>query len=119
MTHGLRAMNPKISVDGKKLVFTTDGDGTLNIGVCDADGKNITRLTKFQNGEQVYTPVWSKDGKTIAFGYSTAHNQSVALIDSDGNNFQELIHNGDCRNPFFTSDTTLAYSWDRGGIFNI
>ncbi|MCX6121328.1 MAG: biopolymer transporter Tol [Ignavibacteriales bacterium] len=119
LTYGLRAMNPKFSVDGKKLVFTTDGDGTLNIGVCDADGKNITRLTHFQNGEQVYTPGWSKDSKTIAFGYSTAHNQSIALIDSNGNNFRELIHTGDCRNPFFASDTTLFYSWDRGGIFNI
>jgi Tol biopolymer transport system component len=119
LTRGLRAMNPKISSDGKKIVFTTDGDGTLNIGVCDADGKNVTSVTKFQNGEQVYTPVWSIDGKTIAFGYSTSQNQSVALIDSDGSNFQIVLHDGDCRNPFFPSDTTLMYSWDRGGIFNI
>ena len=119
LTHGLRAMNPKLSSDGKKLVYTTDRDGTLNVGVCDADGKNISRLTNFQNGEQVFTPVWSKDGTKIAFGYSTGHNQSVALIDSNGNNFQILTHAGDCRNPFFASDSTLLYSWDKGGIFNI
>ena len=100
-------------------MYAVDGDGTLNLGVCDADGKNISRLTNFKNGEQVYTPVWSKDGKKIAFGYSIGHNQSVALIDSNGNNFVVLTHSGDCRNPFFLSDSTLAYSWDRGGIFNI
>ncbi len=119
LTHGLRAINPKLSSDGKKLIYTTGSDGTLNIGMCDADGKNISRVTHFQNGEQVYTPVWSKDGTRIAFGYSTGHNQSVALIDSNGNNFQVLIHAGDCRNPFFASDSTLLYSWDKGGIFNV
>ncbi len=119
LTHGLRTFNPKLSSDGKKLVYTFGSDGTSNLGVCDADGKNISPLTRFQNGEQVFTPVWSKNGKTIAFGYSTGHNQSVALIDSDGNNFRLLIHKGDCRNPFFVTDSTLIYSWDKNGIFNI
>jgi len=119
LTYGQRAFNPKLSLDGKKLVFAFGGDGTLNIGTCDNDGKNIARVTVFQNGEQVYTPVWSNDGKKIAFGYSIEHNQSVALIDSSGENCQLLSHSGDCRNPFFASDSTLYYSWDRGGIFNI
>ncbi len=119
LTHGLRALNPKLSSDGKKLVFAVGSDGTLNVGVCNADGKNAIKLTAFQNGEQVYTPVWSKDGRKIAFGYSIAQNQSVALIDSNGGNFQILSHTGDCRNPFFASDSMLYYSWDRGGIFNI
>lgn len=119
LTYGLRAFNPKLSSDGKKLVFAFGGDGTLNIGTCDRDGKNISRVTNFRNGEQVYTPVWSNDGKKIAFGYSIEHNQSLALIDSSGENYQLLSHSGDCRNPFFASDSTLYYSWDRGGIFNI
>jgi len=119
LTNGLRAFNPNISPDGKKFVFAYGKDGTLNIGTCDKDGKNISQITNFQNGEQVYTPVWSKNGKKIAFGYSIGHNQSVALIDSDGQNYMQLSHPGDCRNPFFASDSTLYYSWDRGGIFNI
>jgi Tol biopolymer transport system component len=119
LTYGLRAFNPKLSPDGKKLVFAFGGDGSLNIGTCDRDGKNISRVTNFRNGEQVYTPVWSNDGKKIAFGYSIEHNQSVALVDSSGENYQLLSHPGDCRNPFFASDSTLYYSWDRGGIFNI
>jgi Tol biopolymer transport system component len=119
LTYGLRAFNPKLSSDGKKLVFAFGGDGTLNIGTCDKDGKNVSRVTKYRNGEQVYTPVWSNDGKKIAFGYSIEHNQSLALVDSSGENCQLLSHSGDCRNPFFASDSTLYYSWDRGGIFNI
>jgi Tol biopolymer transport system component len=119
LTYGLRAFNPKLSSDGKKLVFAFGGDGSLNIGTCDRDGKNISRVTNFRNGEQVYTPVWSNDGKKIAFGYSVEHNQSLALIDSNGEKYQLLSRPGDCRNPFFASDSTLYYSWDRGGIFNI
>ena len=119
LTHGLRAFNPKVSSDGKRIVYTFGSDGTLNIGVCNANGSDTMRLTHFQNGEQVYTPVWSPNGKRIAFGYSIAHNQSIALIDSNGSNFQMLQHAGDCRNPFFASDSTLYYSWDRGGIYNI
>ncbi len=119
LTYGLRAFNPKVSSDGKKIVYTSGSDGTLNLAVCDTNGKNNSQLTHFHNGEQVYTPIWSKDGKKIAFGYSVEHNQSVALIDSNGENYQLLSHSGDCRNPFFASDSILYYSWDRGGIFNI
>jgi Tol biopolymer transport system component len=119
LTYGLRAFNPKLSSDGKKIVYTSGNNGTLNLAVCDTNGKNSSQLTHFNNGEQVYTPVWSQDGKRIAFGYSVGHNQSVALIDSNGENNKLLSHTGDCRNPFFASDSTLYYSWDRGGIFNI
>ncbi|MBN1396872.1 MAG: PD40 domain-containing protein [Bacteroidetes bacterium] len=119
LTYGLRASNPKISPDGRKLVFVYGKDGTANIGICDNDGSNIKNITGFQNGEQVYTPVWSADGKKTAFGYSTAHNQSVAFINSDGSGLAVSNHSGDCRNPFFASDSILYYSWNKGGIYNI
>jgi len=69
LTYGLRAFNPRLSSDGKKIVYTFGSDGTLNLAFCDTNGKNNFQLTHFSNGEQVYTPVWSKDGKKIAFGY--------------------------------------------------
>lgn len=119
LTFGLRALNPKLSRDGKKVVFAYGSDGTLNIGVCDTNGSHISQVTNFRNGEQVYTAVWSPDGSKIAFGYSLGHNQTVALIDSNGNNLKLLSRVGDSRDPFFISDSILCYSWDRGGIFNI
>ncbi len=119
LTFGLRAFNPKLSSDGKKLVFATNKDGTMNISICNSDGKNISAITKFIDGEQVYTPVWSPDGRKIAFGFSKDHNQSLAIIDTNGTNIFILDKSEDCRNPFFATDSTLIYSWARNGIFNI
>jgi hypothetical protein len=120
LTHGLRGWNPKLSPDGSKLVFAYGSDGTVNVGICDADGKNIRQVTKFTKGEQVYTPEWSPDGKMIAFGYSAGDKQSVAAINEDGSDFKILVEGVDARNPVFTRDgQSIVYSAAEGGIFNI
>ena len=120
LTHGLRAQNPKVSPDGKKIVFAYGSDGTLNVGTCDADGKNIAQLTHFKDGEQVYTPVWSPNGKTIAFGYSIAQDERLASINADGTGLQIEVTNHDARNPTYSPDgKTLYYCDDETGIFNI
>ena len=120
LTHGLRAWNPKLSADGKKLVFATGSDGTANIGICDADGKNFRQVTKFSQGEQAFTPDWSPDGKQIAFGYSADDNQSAAVINEDGTEFKVVVHGVDARNPVFSPDgRSVVYAAAEGGIFNI
>jgi hypothetical protein len=120
LTHGWRAWNPRLSADGTKIVFVTGSDGTANIGVASADGKNFVRLTHFKDGEQVYTPSWSPDGTMIAFGYSDGHKQSVALMASDGSGLKTLTANSDARNPVFSTDgQSLYYASDESGIFNI
>jgi Tol biopolymer transport system component len=120
LTYGLRACNPKISPDGKKLVFAYGSDGTVNVGVADSMGKNIRRVTDFTDGEQVFTPVWSPDGSKIAFGYSSVGNQSLAMIDEDGKDFRLLVSGPDSRNPSFSRDgKSLFYASDETGIYNI
>ncbi len=120
LTHNLRAQNPKLSTDGAKVVFAYGSDGTLNIGVCDSEGKNVRKLTSFKDGEQVYTPVWSPDGKSIAFGYSIAQNQHLATMNADGTGLKITAFDHDSRNPSFSADgKTIYFSDDEGGIFNI
>jgi len=120
LTFGLRAQNPKLSPDGTRLVFAYGSNGTLNIGTCDADGKNIKQLTDFKDGEQVYTPVWSPDGKVISFGYSIAQNQHLASINADGSGLKIAPTKYDSRNPTYSPDgKTLYYSDDESGIFDI
>ena len=54
-----------ITLDGKKLVFTSMRDGDLDIYTMDSDGKNVKRLTNelgYDGG-----PFWSYDGKQIVY----------------------------------------------------
>ena len=120
LTHGLRALSPRASPDGRKIVFAYGTDGTLNIGICDSSGKNVTAVTKFDDGEQVYTPVWSPDGKTIAAGFSNGDRQRVMVVSEQGGDTQIVASEGDSRNPAFSHDgSVLFYSSDRTGIYNI
>jgi WD40 repeat protein len=120
LTYGLRAWNPKLSADGKKIVFAFGSDGTVNIGICHADGKNVHQVTKFVNGEQVYTPQWSPDGSVITFGFSADDKQSVAIVNEDGTGFKIIAIGVDARNPVFSRDgRSLVYSSADGGIFNL
>ena len=54
-----------ITLDGKKLVFTSMRDGDLEIYTMNADGTNVRRLTRelgYDGG-----PFWSYDGKQIVY----------------------------------------------------
>ncbi len=120
LTFGLRALNPKLSSDGNHIVFAYGHDGTLNVGMANADGKNIRQVTHFENGEQVYTPTCSPDGKKTAFGYSIGQNQSIGIVDTSGANLKFLSIKGDSRNPSFSPDgKSLVYASDQTHIFNI
>lgn len=119
ITRGLRAFNPRLSPDGRRIVFAYGSDGTLNIGTCDLDGTEVRPLTDVPAGHQVYTPVWSPDGSTIAFGYSRGHGQVIAVVDVRGGDIRIVADAGDCRTPFYSPDGTLYFSSDRTGIFNI
>ncbi|MCX7984772.1 MAG: biopolymer transporter Tol [Bacteroidetes bacterium] len=120
LTYGLRAANPKISPDGKTIVFVFGNDGTLNLGLCQNNGKGIRSITNFRDGEQVFTPSWSHDGEKIVFGFSSGHCQHIASIDTSGNYFTILIKNGDSRHPTFSCNgESIIFSWDKTGIFNL
>ncbi len=124
LTFGLRANNPSVSNDGKKIVFIYQNDGTVNLGTVDLDGKNLPagfkRLTFFDKGEQLFNPKFSIDDSFILFDYSYHDNRDVARINSDGSNYQLITNsNADDRNPFQAKNGKLYYSSDESGIFNI
>ncbi|MGB9773446.1 MAG: biopolymer transporter Tol [Bacteroidota bacterium] len=120
LTYGLRAFSPSVSPDGTALLFVTGRDGTLNIARCDSSGRNVTMLTNFANGEQVYSPHWSPDGKQIVFAYSDRVDRHIALLNADGSGFRLFPLNRDARDPVFSSDGKWIYfAWDTTGIFNI
>ena len=79
---------PAWSPDGKKIAFTIKpislGYESLgDIYVINADGSNLTRLTK-DGGEE---PCWSPDGKKIAF----VRKGAIYIMNADGSNVTKFL----------------------------
>ena len=112
-----------ITLDGKKLVFTSMRDGDLDIYTMDANGKNVRRLTNelgYDGG-----PFWSYDGKQIVFranhpktdaekaDYSELLKQNLIrpttleiwIMNADGSNKRQVTSNGKANfGPYFFPD---------------
>jgi len=112
-----------ITLDGKKLVFTSMRDGDLDIYSMDADGKNVKRLTNelgYDGG-----PFWSYDGKQIV--YRAHHPKTddakaeytallkdnliqpsvleIWVMNADGSNKHQVTSNGKANfGPYFFPD---------------
>lgn len=112
-----------ITLDGKKLVFTSMRDGDLDIYSMNADGSNVKRLTNelgYDGG-----PFWSYDGKQIV--YRAHHPQTEAaktdytnllkqnlirptvleiwVMKADGSNKRQVTSNGKANfGPYFFPD---------------
>lgn len=112
-----------ITLDGKKLVFTSMRDGDLDIYSMDANGKNVRRLTNelgYDGG-----PFWSYDGKQIV--YRANHPQTekqkedyrnllkqnlirptaleIWVMNADGSNKRQVTSNGKANfGPYFFPD---------------
>ena len=112
-----------ITLDGKKLVFTSMRDGDLDIYTMDADGKNVRRLTTelgYDGG-----PFWSYDGKQIVYrahhpktdeqkaDYTSLLKQNlirptvleIFVMNADGSNKRQVTSNGKANfGPYFFPD---------------
>ena len=84
---------------GEKIAFASDRDGDSEIYLMDANGGNVTQLTKnvfFWDGH----PTWSPSGKKIAFSTNRDRNNEIYVMNSDGNNLVKLTnHPAKDKNP--------------------
>ena len=77
---------PRWSPDGKQIVYVTDRDGSDDVWVMDADGKNARQITR-SDRTQFLSPDFTPDGKYIvvsrnAVQYGTQY--SLYLSHKDG-----------------------------------
>jgi len=77
--------NPKLSPDGRRLVFSSARSGDRpEIWIADQDGTNAQQLTHGP-GQWQGSPNWSPDGRTIAFdSLSDDQHRHVWIIDAEG-----------------------------------
>jgi Tol biopolymer transport system component len=100
--------SPVWSPDGSKIAFESgraldgsnaaDAHGSSNIWVMNADGSNVTPLTRLSAGSRSQQPIWSPDGSKVAFPSNRALNGSdginaatnIWLMNADGSNATPL-----------------------------
>ncbi len=129
---GWRALDPSISPDGRRVVFTTNHRGTTYLMIGDVvpapEGgdrhavTNVRGLVPSERFDQAYTPRWSPDGSHVA--YSSWHRggyRDVRIVDARDGSFVEVTHDraidGD---PVYSPDGKwLYFHSDRTGVMNV
>ncbi|MBD3386278.1 hypothetical protein GF407_15315 [candidate division KSB1 bacterium] len=121
LTRELRAVDPAWAPDDSMIVCVIQKDGTDNLLLTDREGKTERYLTKFNNGEGVYAPVWMPDGKRIVFSQARRHGRDLKMLDIETCTITGIITGeGDARDPAVSPDSeALYFAWDKTGIFNI
>ena len=84
-------INPKLSPDGKKLVFQCDSDGhdRYAIWTMNVDGAGLTRITQ----EEGMYPNWSPDGKTVIFSGRRKGVWEILTVPATGGKERNLTNN--------------------------
>lgn len=110
---------PQWSHDGKKIVFTSDRDGDLELYVMNADGSNITRVTRAP-GRDAHA-YFSRDGRRIVFQSPRAGgvDTNVYVMDADGSNAVRLTNlKGFAGVPVYSPDEkSIVFQWRASNDF--
>jgi Tol biopolymer transport system component/DNA-binding winged helix-turn-helix (wHTH) protein len=73
---------PQYSPDGRRIVFFSNRNGSLQIWICEADGSHAFAITSMAGGTG--SPRWSPDGQTIVFDSNTLGQWNIYTIGADG-----------------------------------
>lgn len=74
---------PEFSPDGKRIAFTSNRSGAMQVWTCSREGSNPTQLTNLpEPGASLAT--WSPDGAHLAFNSAVRGHQDIYVVPSQG-----------------------------------
>ena len=112
--------NPSLSPDGRRVAFSSNRSGSMEIWVADLDGANAEQLTSFESVSS--SPRWSPDGQLVAFQSNREGQFDVWLVPSAGGKPSNLTsHPANDFSPSFSRDGRwVFFSSTRGdGSFRV
>ena len=77
-----------LSPDGRRMAMILSQDGSPDLYVANADGKNLRRMTKTR--EEEACPCWSADGRQICFTSAAGGGARLYLMDAAGGPMKRL-----------------------------
>jgi Tol biopolymer transport system component len=138
LTRGLRAREPDVSPDGRRIVFTVNRLGRRCLAVMPLDrGSDISPITRntprnrrgmktiwcgSRKQDQAFTPKWSPDGKRIVFSaWTHGGYRDLYLFDTTTQKVRRLTHDRALdTNPHWSPNGRWIYfASDRTEIYNI
>lgn len=122
LTQSARIQEPDWHPTESILAAVQQANGTQNIILFDLDTDELEKITGFNSGETVYTPVWSPDGTRIYFAGASIGSRNLYFLDIESREIYTVFEDRytDYRDPWISPDGQyLYYSTDRTGAFNI
>lgn len=125
LTTGLRARDPDVSPDGRRLAYVTNARGTSTLRLATLVSGALTdtrRLVPSAHDEQAFTPRWSPDGKQIAYSaWTRGGYRDVRVVDVGTGRFENVTHDRALdQQPVWSRDGRwLYFVSDRTGIANV
>jgi hypothetical protein len=129
---GWRALDPAVSPDGRRVVFTTNHRGSTYLNMADAvpaadraglhQLANPRRLVPGAPFDQAFTPRWSPDNRHVAYSaWKRGGYRDIRIVDTDDGTYVEVTHDraidGD---PVYSADGRwLYFHSDRTGVSNV
>jgi Tol biopolymer transport system component len=107
LTAGDVATSVSLSPDGKKVVYSSDRSGSLDLWLQDLAGGEAVRLTSDASAET--DPVFSPDGNMVAFR-SNRDGGGIYVMSASGNNKRLIAAGG--RDPSYSPDGKWIAYWE-------
>ncbi len=86
-------VQPRISPDVSRIVFTSRRSGNYDLWLMNVDGSGLRQLTNDPATDSA--PTWSPDGTRIAFASGRGGNTDVYVMNADGSGVTRLTTNTD------------------------
>lgn len=122
LTFGLRASEPHVSPDGRRVAFRRNDVAQSRLGILELATGDVTEVPPMGRIDQVYTPRWSPDGQTIAFsGWREGGYRDIYLYDVRHGTTERITADRHVDlSPAWTPDGRyLLFSSDRDDVFNL